>query len=196
MPETRLTFSPSALHGARGAVLACAVAFGYMPWAQADGLKIRAADAWPTWQARVGIIATETGAGPDAGRYLGSHKASLLGDYYFTGSGFDPRRVSGGLRATSGWLLGGSGALQGTPVIGAAPFSAALQRAVRDDEVLRANAAYLGIGYTGLHRSGLGFTADFGLLGTRMVGSRLETDYVLRDIRLTPTVRLGMSYTF
>jgi hypothetical protein len=176
--------------------VALALGLSAAPWALADGIKVPADAAWPTFQARVGITSTITNLGLTAS----TPKASMMGDYYFTGSGFDPQRVSGGFRATSGWLMGGIGALSPVaPVVGAG-FSAALHRSPLQDDRLSASAGYVGVGYTSLHRSGFGFAADLGWVGTRLSpapgAARLESDSTLRDIKLTPTVRLGVSYAF
>lgn len=195
------------------ASLACASAF-------ADGLKVKdSANAWPKWQARLGVVAGPTNGNLGDESYkleslnvagtarLGAtfglqprpeapRAAALLGDYYFTGSGLDPARMSGGLRATTGWLFGGTAALAASTVATASPWSTALQRTATSDEARLGHAAYLGLGYTGLHRSGLGFAADVGFMGTRMTGPRLGSDYVVRDLRLTPAARLGVSYAF
>jgi hypothetical protein len=60
---------------------------------------------------------------------------------------------------------------------------------------------YLGVGYTGLSlRGGWGFSADVGLVGS---GVRLgrsvngtQADELLRELRLTPILQLGVSYSF
>jgi hypothetical protein len=161
----------------------------------ADGIKVSAEAAWPSFQARVGITTSVTNLGLTAP----APKASMLGDYYFTGSGFDPQRVSGGFRATSGWLVGGMGALSPmNPVVGSG-FAASLHRNPLQDDRISTSAGYLGLGYTSLHRSGFGFAADLGFVGTRLSdGPRLNTESAttLRDYKLTPTVRLGVSYAF
>jgi hypothetical protein len=195
------------------ACLGCSCAF-------ADGLKVKdAADAWPKWQARLGLVtgSSQASLGEEAFRLdsLGAvpwsrvspsfslqsraespRAAALLGDYYFTGSGLDPARMSGGLRATTGWLFGGTAALAASTVATSSPWSTALQRVATSDEVRLGHAAYLGLGYTGLHKSGLGFAADVGFMGTRLTGPRLGSDYIVRDLRLTPAARLGVSYAF
>ncbi len=177
----------------------------------AEGLKVdrlRAAgegvvesQAWPRWQARLGVVGTSaplglhpTGSPDDK---VSPRAAALLGDYYFTGSGFDPKRVGGGLRATTGWLYGGSLALDagGTATGSAVSF----WRGLAVDDVRARHAGYIGIGYTGLlPRFGLGFSADLGLIGSPLspANHRLDSDYTIRDIRLAPTVRLGVSYAF
>jgi hypothetical protein len=181
-------------HFASGAAVLAAL-LGAPQLALADGIKVSADAAWPSFQARVGITTSVTSLGLSSA----APKASMLGDYYFTGSGFDPQRVSGGFRATSGWLVGGAGALSPVNPVVNAGFAASLHRSPLQDDRTFANAGYLGLGYTSLHRSGFGFAADLGLVGTRLGdGARSNTDYgtTLRDYKLTPTVRLGVSYAF
>ena len=67
-------------------------------------------------------------------------------------------------------------------------------------------APYMGVGYTGLYgRSGWGFSADFGLVGTqtdsrvklgRSVTGYQNPDEALREMRLSPLLQLGVSYSF
>jgi hypothetical protein len=61
------------------------------------------------------------------------------------------------------------------------------------------------VGYTSLYgKSGWGFSADFGLMALspgsavklgRVLGGQ-SLDDVLRDMRLSPLVQLGVSYSF
>jgi hypothetical protein len=64
----------------------------------------------------------------------------------------------------------------------------------------------MGVGYTGLYsKSGWGFSADFGLVGAQK-GSRIKLghsvtghqnpDEALREMRLSPLLQLGVSYSF
>jgi hypothetical protein len=65
---------------------------------------------------------------------------------------------------------------------------------------------YVGIGYTGLpSRGGWGFSADIGVMALtpesrvklgRPDGGGQSLDDVLRDLRLSPLVQLGVSYSF
>jgi hypothetical protein len=62
---------------------------------------------------------------------------------------------------------------------------------------------YLGVGYSSASlRRGWGFAADVGLMalspgtvGGAFSGQR-STEEVLRDLRLTPTLQLGVTYSF
>jgi hypothetical protein len=183
--------------------LCVALALGLPLSSMAEGLKVdlqRGDDKalWPTWHARIGVVAQPNAA--DAAAAQGPRAAAILGDYYFTSSGFEARRVVGGLRATTGWLYGGGLALDAGANTSANALTASLVRSgqLLDESRLR-HAGYIGIGYTGLMvRQGLGFTADLGLVGSSLTpgGARLDRDVTLGDIRLAPTVRFGVSYAF
>ena len=202
--RTMLPFATRTLTALALAALALAASAG----ARAEGLKLdgqRTPDAatstaWPRWQARLGVVGTATG--PRAGTVTEAdapRAAALLGDYYFTGSGFDPQRVGGGLRATTGWLYGGGLGLDAGGTSTGQAMSASFWRSGLGDDARLRHAGYVGIGYTGLvPRLGLGFSADLGVIGTSLspAGPRLESDYTIRDIRLAPTVRFGVSYAF
>jgi hypothetical protein len=163
-----------------------------------DGLRLPAAETATTgWQARFGLTAP---AAPTVAEFpnlrsLAVPSAQLLGDYYFTGPGFGGGRVAGGLRATSGLLIGAR-----TPGLAAPGLS--LRRADLGGDSA-GTLPYVGVGYTGLSvRGGWAFSADLGLVGTtRTPGLQLQRsgpslDEVLRDLRLTPTLQLGVSYSF
>lgn len=174
--------------------------------AHAEGLKLdgargrdsTASTAWPRWQARLGVVGAATG--PVAGVEADAPRAAaVLGDYYFTGSGFDPQRLGGGLRATTGWLYGGGLGLDAGGTSTGNAMSASFWRSGLADDVRLRHAGYIGIGYTALMpRLGLGFSADLGVIGTSLspTTQRLDNDYTIRDVRLAPTVRLGVSYAF
>lgn len=112
----------------------------------------------------------------------------LVADLYLSGSGFGPR-VEGGFRATSGLLqapsqAGGGLSLQRSEAAGPLP--------------------YLGVGYGGLLiGSGLSVQADLGLVaasGTVRFGRSLQSgpaiEDLIRELRLAPVVRVGVSYAF
>lgn len=171
---------------------------------------------WPRWQARLGLAASPMMRGDfeaAAGQQL--HGAKLLGDYYFSGPGFGEGRVAGGFRATSGVMVGTRGSLVGMPTLGA-PRGISLtvsrsalsgSNAVTDGSEPMGTAPYFGLGYTSLSaRGGWGFSADIGLLAVNQGnGLRVDStdtantrsfDDVMRDLRLTPMVQLGVSYSF
>ncbi len=183
-------------------------------WA-GEGLTVDAERVpWPRLQARVSL-ATSTPLSTDlvsAGQLQGGR---VLGDYYFThgpllGSG---GRVSGGFRASGGLLLGTRGASLSLPSVPRAGWAMNLSQqglsASAGDGSIDSGPTvpYLGIGYTGLSpKGGWGFTADLGLMGLtppgaglrpgRATASGLGFDDVLRDLRLTPVLQLGLSYSF
>ncbi len=169
---------------------------------QAEGLKLRPdAQPWPQWQARLGVVAPSkqglqiNPASPTSA----PRAAALLGDYYFTGPGFDPKRVGGGLRATTGWLYGGSAALGLSQASRVSWLSPTVQPSLLSGNGRPIHAAYIGIGYTGLSlKHGWGVLADVGVLSAPALASSGlgDTDFSIRNDRLTPTVRLGMSYAF
>jgi hypothetical protein len=171
---------------------------------------------WPQWQGRLSFGTTTPLFSQDAmntgttGIKLSG--ATLLGDYYFTRT----LRLgnSGGFRATSGVFLGSrsTSLLSTGPALGGRAFSierrslgsfglTAPTEAASDP----AAVPYVGVGYTSLYgKSGWGFSADFGLMALspgsavklgRVLGGQ-SLDDVLRDMRLSPLVQLGVSYSF
>jgi hypothetical protein len=182
--------------------------------ADGNGLTIDAENGiWPRLQSRLSIgafPASSRAASPIAGN---AANLSLLGDYYLTGSMLGSRRA-GGFRATSGVIVGGratSSVLTGTatPSIGLGAdrriFGASAAPAA-DGFGDTSAAPYLGLGYTGLSaRGGWSFNADLGLvsqtrngavkLGRVMTGSQ-SLDDAVREMRWSPLVQLGVSYSF
>lgn len=171
--------------------------------------------AWPRWQGRLSLGSSapmpRTGEAPETGP---DHRPtlSLMGDYYLTRSGWGFTE-SGGFRATSGLVLGhGARTLLS---LSAAPSRQGLSvqqhhrlggRAAHWPGTGRdaATSAYLGLGYTGITRSGWGFTADVGVLSHHPDADRLgraaagtqSLDDTLRALRLSPLVQMGVSYAF
>lgn len=169
-----------------------------------QGLRVAdAADAWPRWHARIGITVPSDRADLSLAAALPrSRGAQVLGDYYFAGTGFDAHRLAGGFRATSGLLLGSRSAALSTaamPSAGGLSFTRSTMDAAGE---AAGTVPYLGVGYTGLSvRGGWGFTADVGLMalgGGLRVGRSLgpSPDELARDLRLTPVLQLGVSYSF
>jgi hypothetical protein len=162
---------------------------------------------WPRLQARVlsvplATLPADVRLGGDPGFGLGA-APSLVGDLYFTSSLLGPR-VVGGFRATSGLLLGNGM----VPGVGRADWRAdrlsegLLPRSVGAPS---ANLPYMGVGYTGVAaQGGWGFVADLGLVAANPGALRLgrswqnsqTVDDLVRELRLTPLVRLGVSYAF
>lgn len=123
---------------------------------------------------------------------------SLMGDYYLTRPWVG---TAGGLRATSGVLLGQRSLLWGSPFgmdRRSAPWLSG------DDT--GSTTPYLGVGYTDTSaKGGWGLSADLGLmalnprsavrLGKVFNGSQ-NLDDAVRELRLSPVLQLGVSYAF
>lgn len=159
---------------------------------------------WARWQGRMSI-----GAEP-AGLKLSS--VSLMGDYYFTGSLLASSRRAGGFRATSGLLLGprtqswlgqpglnaGSNFSITAQVFGPAATLPAASETPGDNATL----PYLGLGYTGLSlRGSWSFNADLGLVARSpgnvvKFGRNQSLDDTVRELRLSPLLQFGVSYSF
>lgn len=133
--------------------------------------------------------------------------ANLLGDYYLTSSG--SARLSGGLRATGGMLLGPLSLSQSSAglALGSGPFSAGQRRFALTGpaEMLDTGTSlsYMGIGYTAhVKGSGLAFSADLGLLNGNVGGLRLGRssaqgfEDAMRDLRFKPLLQLGLAYSY
>lgn len=162
--------------------------------------------AWPVVQARlqVGAEALAHGLGSADGATLRPRSAALFGDYYVSKPYFG---TSGGMRLTSGVVVGPRGAVfgpgQATAASGGFAFSSISRPlgsgfAEAGGELLA--WPYLGVGYSGGSlRGGWGFSADLGLAaqnpGVLRLGSQ-ALDESLRDLRLTPVLQLGVSYRF
>jgi hypothetical protein len=132
---------------------------------------------------------------------------SLLGDYYLSGP-MGTRH--GGLRATSGLLTGPRSSMWGSLAAGGSlnierrPTTASFLLGETDNA--QQTVPYLGIGYTGMSlRDGWGVSVDVGLMALRprqagQIGSVLNGttgfDNMLRDMRLSPILQLGISYSF
>ncbi len=181
--------------------------------------------AWSRWQGRVSFAATGPrwgsslgevgGGGLHVGRAGEINSLSVMGDYYFARSLVASKSV-GGFRATSGLIFGPRSQLSTSqPYMASAnSFSIGTRLFGQSSNPYAVNAVddtatlpYLGLGYTGLSARGAWrFNADLGMvtqgLGTavnsgRMFGSgQKRLDESLRDLRLTPLFKLGVSYSF
>ncbi len=183
---------------------------------EGGGLQAPDTSAWPRWQARLSIgtdtplhrsLANAVAAQPQRLRSL-----SLVGDYYFD-IARDLAPSGGGFRATSGLLLGArSGLLLPTSTSAGGGFAVDQRRVAALADLPGADAStdtstvpYVGLGYTGLAgKSGWGFSADIGLMALnpgsavkfgRMLNGQ-SLDDLLRDLRLSPVLQLGVSYSF
>jgi hypothetical protein len=181
---------------------------------EADGLTL------PRLQGRVRLgMDTQAGAldiSGSSGNQARLSGASLLGDYYFSRHS---ERVgdASGFRATTGVFLGSRLGLWG----GHAPaaLNSSLYSVERHSFSLlgppqagdgasqdSGTVPYLGLGYSGTSlKGGWGFSADLGLMALnpgsaarlgRAFGGGQSLDDLLRDLRLSPVLQLGASYSF
>lgn len=157
-----------------------------------------------TWQARV-----ELGAGSAPPHHANPYNItaqapasprssfSVLGDYYFStqATAGKPPTAFSGFRATSGLMLSS----RNSSSAGGTGFS-------YDTISETGPVPYFGVGYTDLpSRAGWGFSADFGLMALSsksavrlggVLGGAQSVDDLLRDLRLSPLIQLGVSYSF
>lgn len=137
-------------------------------------------------------------------------RAHLFGDYFFTGPGFGQGDVAGGLRLTSGVMLGPAHDTANLPPprlhAALAPRPTLPAGARELDPGQRVALPYIGLGYTSTSlREGWGLSADIGLGGMRpgerlrlgqSGGTAAQAERVLNDLRLAPVVQIGVSYAF
>lgn len=203
-------------------LMGAVAALGLVPLAQADeadGLML------PKLQGRVRLgmsvepgVAGHYGGADSLARFSG---ASLLGDYYFSRYNYNHNARegdSGGFRVTSGVFLGSQLGMWGGPspsALNGSLFSVerqsfSLLALPRGAEVAGQDSAtvpYLGLGYSGGSlKGGWGFSADLGLmalnpggaarLGRAIGGGGQNLDDALREMRMSPLVQLGASYSF
>jgi hypothetical protein len=181
-------------------------------WAQGQGLTLdeSALSSMPRLQARVGL--NTSSALFDGGNPSWQQQAGvLLGDYYFSRARLGQGSVSGGFRATSGMLLGQRSLALGTPALaGGSGMGLTHMRQSRWALPGLESAAepwaavpYLGIGWSGTSlRGGWGVSADFGIAGRSgsngglRVNGNQSLDDLLRELRISPMMQLGVSYAF
>jgi hypothetical protein len=158
-------------------------------WSQVTGrLGVEPLSSDSRFRARVGLQTSLTADSPQTA--WTQQSGVVLGDYYFSRVRLGSSNVSGGFRATSGLLLNQR------------PSRPALSSVESSTEPWLA-APYLGLGWTGVSaRGGWGLTADIGLAGRtsgspglRVTGAQ-GLDDLLRELRLTPMLHLGVSYAF
>lgn len=198
------------------AAAALTMSAGGNAWALGDGLVPSGATLWPRWQGRLALGTYSPAAHPDTmnidGQGLKIGGASLLSDYYFS------RTLRGigsasGFRATSGLFIGtrSTSLLLGTASasLGGRPFNVDRRTVgiwgmsnTADSNVDQAAVPYVGLGYTGLAGRGKwGFTADLGVMALKpdsavKLGHGASLDDALRDMRLSPLLQLGVTYSF
>lgn len=143
--------------------------------------------------------------------------ASVLGDYYFFDRSGERAGDTSGFRATTGVYLGSRLGLwggQASPGMLASSSFIAIERhsfsllAPAHDGSSDASSAvpYLGLGYSGASvKGGLSFSADLGLMALnpgnavrlgRVFGGTQNLDDLLRDLRFSPVLQIGVSYSF
>jgi hypothetical protein len=185
--------------------------------AEGPGLTVNSDDLqWPRLQGRVALQPAPTLGGSIAGSRSAPSANSLgvMGDYYVTPSFLGPTRA-GGFRATSGLLMGSRGSTWAVPSPSLGTSTGSRERTLfgaqgttlvpGDTSGDNQTVPYLGVGYTGLSvRGGWSFSADLGLslnagsavkLGRVFTGSQ-SLDDAVRDMRWSPLVQLGVSYSF
>ncbi|MEO5881637.1 MAG: hypothetical protein ABIQ06_04420 [Caldimonas sp.] len=192
------------------------------PLAAAAGGQGLSTDAdrvpWARFQGRISYAATAplatTPSSPGDGTGLQVQGMSVMGDIYFGGS----RSSAGGFRATSGVIYGSRSFLAGMSAMAPANGLLNVDRRLFGSSATGLGYAteavhestgtlpYIGIGYSSLAaRSGWSFSADLGLVSLapanavrlgRVFGGSQNLDDVVRDMRLTPVLQLGASYSF
>jgi len=166
----------------------------------ADGIQPHLDTGWETLQGRFVLGTTPSGrsdTGHD-GNALQVISLSLLGDYYLTRPLLG---MAGGVRATSGVLLGQRSPTWSRPSAGGLLN---MDSHPGDAPADGATTPYLGVGYTGLSvNRAWGVSADLGLMallprsGVRLGrGSGPSLDDSVRELRLSPVVQVGVSYAF
>lgn len=181
--------------------------------AQGPGLVVSADQLWPRWQGRLSLGTQAPLSHPDTMNADSAapnvRAATLLGDYYFARSLRGTGRGSA-FRATSGVILGSrsTSLLSTGPSVGLGGRAFSIDRRSLGSISLPGSEApaeqsavpYVGLGYTGLSsKSGWGFSADLGVaavkLGRGFTGG-LNLDDAVREMRLSPLVQVGVSYSF
>ncbi len=187
--------------------------------ANAEGNGLKAAvgdDLWPRWQVRVLATPSFSLWRHAASEYHAAAREhhdslSLLGDYYFSRQPVDTS-VAGGFRATSGLIIGplGSHVLSAFGSSSRTSLGAGIARSGWPDSGALSTrldtSTYLGVGYTNISaKSGWGFSADIGVVASNggsaarfgrasNVGQSLDEQ--LREMRLSPLLNIGVSYSF
>ena len=203
------------------AVLAAAgAAAGNAAAVQGNGLVASPESLWPRWQARLSLGTSRPLLPADMmntdSSGLKVSSASLFGDYYFSRS-MRAAGSGGGFRATSGLFVGSrwTSLLPSTPVagIGVPAFSVGRRHfgglhlpPAMNDASDNGPVPYVGVGYSGLlGRGSWGFSADVGLMALssgsavklgRVFTGQQSLDDAVREMRLSPLLQLGVSYSF
>ena len=172
---------------------------------QAEGLKAYTDTVpWARWETRFALGTPtptwRTGFDGFGRGNPGMASARLMGDYYFSRS-LAAGGVASGFRATSGLIVGPRNALWMVR-----PYDMSSRLTGFDATLDTATQPYVGIGYSGISlRGGWSVSADLGLLALapgnavklgRVLGGTQGVDELLRDLRLSPVLQLGVSYSF
>jgi hypothetical protein len=180
-------------------------------WAQGQGLTFdEQARFGPRLQARLGVN-TSTALIEGGSASWQQQAGVLLGDYYFSRARLGQGQVSSGFRATSGMLLGQRSLALGTPAMSSPQRMAVTQLrqprgalpGIESASEPWAAVPYIGIGWSGVSvRGGWGVSADLGLAGRSgsngglRVNGNQSLDDLLRELRISPMVQVGVSYAF
>ena len=209
-----------------GHVVLVALVGACMPAWSVEGHGLQASDAsWfhGRWQARIELSQGLNGRRHIDSYKLATNPArsalrglAVLRDYYFDWEvDPDPAPVStGGLRATGGLVVAPRSAAansssrrasaHGSSRPGLAGRALPNFGSAQDDDLIP--VPYVGLGYTDLPtRTGWGFRADMGLMalspqsavkfGSALSGAQ-GIDDLVRDLRLSPLIQIGVSYSF
>lgn len=194
-------------HVSASVVLAAALGSAAPVWAQ--GLTFDEVFG-PRLQARAGLNTSATLADGSSASWQ-QQAGVLLGDYYFSRTRLGAGAVNSGFRATSGVMLGQRSLALGTPAFANGPGMGLTtlrqpRVAMPGLEVAAepwAAVPYVGVGWSGVSvRGGWGVSADFGVAGRSYnsgglrVSGNQSLDDLLRELRLTPMVQVGVSYAF
>lgn len=156
---------------------------------------------WEGLRARL-ALGTRAPARNDIGlsdsELLKIRSVSLMGDYYLSPPWLG---TTGGWRATSGVLFGSRSSLWSSPAL--MDRRLAVVGADTGYDTI-STLPYLGVGYTGWSsKGGWGLSADLGLMGSNLrsavgkaVSGTQSLDDTVRDLRFSPVVQLGLSYSF
>lgn len=172
-------------------------------WAADASQSISDAQAWEGLKARLALGTNSTASRSELGGTLDTdpqkiNSLSLMGDYYLTKPWLG---TAGGLRATSGVLFGSRSSIWSSPALLDRRSTPGYDAGNDSTGTL----PYLGVGYTGWSsKGGWGLSADVGLMGTPRSSGRLpkgstasqSLDDTVRDLRFSPLVQLGLSYSF
>jgi hypothetical protein len=197
----------------RGLALAAVALLATPPvWAQ-GGQGLTLEETMPfgaRLQARIGLNTSAAWADGSTASWQ-QQAGVVLGDYYFSRARLGQGQVNSGFRATSGVLLGQRSLALGTPAL-AGSQGMGLTQLRQPRGILPglesasepwAAVPYIGIGWSGSSlRGGWGVSADLGIAGRSSgsgglrVNGNQSLDDLLRELRISPMVQVGVSYAF